>query len=77
MKWPKHDNMRFKYSKHADVLYIKLSSLDVSESDQEKPGVIIDYAENGEIAGIEVLMASKRVDQVNGVLYELAWEKRA
>jgi len=46
--------------------------LDVSESDQEKPGVIIDYAENGEIVGIEVLMASKRVDQVNGVLYELA-----
>jgi uncharacterized protein YuzE len=64
--------MKIRYDKEADVLYIKLSSLDVFESDQEKPGVIIDYAENGEIVGIEVLMASKRVDQVNGVLYELA-----
>jgi uncharacterized protein YuzE len=54
------------------MLYIKLSSLEVSESDQEKPGIIIDYASNGEIVGIEVLMASTKVDQVNGVLYELA-----
>jgi len=64
--------MKIKYDKEADVLYIKLSSLEVSESDQEKPGIIIDYAANGEIVGIEILMASKKVDQVNGVLYELA-----
>jgi uncharacterized protein YuzE len=64
--------MKIKYDKEADVLYIRLSSLEVSESDQDKPGIIIDYAENGEIVGIEILMASKKVDQVNGVLYELA-----
>jgi uncharacterized protein YuzE len=64
--------MKIKYDKEADVLYIRLSSLEVSESDQEKPGIILDYAKNGEIVGIEVLMASKKVDQVNGVLYELA-----
>jgi uncharacterized protein YuzE len=64
--------MKIKYDKEADVLYIRLSSLEVSESDQEKPGIILDYAENGEIVGIEILMASKKVDHVNGVLYELA-----
>ena len=64
--------MKIKYDKEADVLYIRLSSREVSESDQEKPGVILDYAENGEIVGIEILMASQKVDQVNGVLYELA-----
>jgi uncharacterized protein YuzE len=64
--------MKIKYDKEADVLYISLSTREVSESDQDKPGIIIDYAENGEIVGIEILMASQKVDQVNGVLYELA-----
>jgi len=63
--------MKIKYDKEADVLYIQLTSLTVTESDQEKPGIIIDFAQNNQIVGIEILNASANVDQVNGVLYEM------
>jgi uncharacterized protein YuzE len=63
--------MKIKYDKETDVLYIQLSSLAVAESDQEKPGIIIDFAHNNQIVGIEILNASANVDQVNGVLYEM------
>jgi len=63
--------MKIKYDKEADVLYIQLTSLNVTESDQEKPGIIIDFAQNNQIVGIEILNASANVDQVNGVLYEM------
>jgi uncharacterized protein YuzE len=64
--------MRIKYDKEADVLYIRFNSDVISESDQEKPGIIIDYNENGQIVGIEVLKASSKVDEINGVFYEFA-----
>jgi uncharacterized protein YuzE len=64
--------MRIKYDKEADVLYIRFNSDPISESDQEKPGIIIDYNENGQIVGIEVLKASSKVDEINGVFYEFA-----
>ncbi|MBC8321341.1 MAG: DUF2283 domain-containing protein [Bacteroidetes bacterium] len=63
--------MKIKYDKETDVLYIQLSSLAVAESDQEKQGIIIDFASNNQIVGIEILNASANVDQVNGVLYEM------
>ena len=63
--------MKIKYDKETDVLYIQLSSLAVFESDQEKQGIIIDFAQNNQIVGIEILNASANVDQVNGVLYEM------
>ena len=64
--------MKIKYDKESDVLYIKFNSEPIAESDQEKPGIIIDYSENGQIVGIEVLKASSRVDEINGVFYEFA-----
>ena len=64
--------MKIKYDKESDVLYIRFNYEPISESDQEKPGIIIDYNENGQIVGIEVLKASSKVDEINGVFYEFA-----
>ena len=52
--------MKVKYDKETDVLYIQLSNSPVTESDSDKPGVILDYDEAGNIAGIEVLNASDK-----------------
>jgi uncharacterized protein YuzE len=64
--------MKIRYDKEADVVYIRLSELSVVESDQEKPGIIIDYSEKGQIVGIEILNASESMVHENGILYEVA-----
>ncbi len=64
--------MKIRYDKEADVVYIRFSDLSVAESDQEKPGIILDYAESGQIVGIEILNASASMVNENGILYEVA-----
>lgn len=64
--------MVIKYDKEIDVIYIKFSDEKVFESDEEKSGIILDYDETGNIIGIEVLEASKKTSQPNGILYEVA-----
>lgn len=64
--------MKIKYDKEADVVYIRFSELSVSESDQEKPGIILDYSSDGQIVGIEILNASATMANENGILYEVA-----
>lgn len=64
--------MVIKYDKESDVIYIQFSEKKVVESDEDKPGVILDYGENGEIVGIEILNASKQTNQPNGIQYEVA-----
>ncbi len=64
--------MKVKYSKEVDVLYIQLNESAVAESDESKPGVIIDYNEAGVIVGIEILKASAQIAQPEMVDLELA-----
>lgn len=64
--------MRVKYDKEVDIVCITLANLPVAESDEEKPGIVPDYAHNGSIAGIEILEASKKLPQPNRLEYEVA-----
>jgi len=64
--------MKVKYDKEVDVLYISLNQEAIDESDESKPGIVIDYSEKGNIVGIEILDASKRITLPNKVEYEVA-----
>ncbi|HAQ20613.1 MAG TPA: hypothetical protein DCR40_15495 [Prolixibacteraceae bacterium] len=64
--------MLIKYDKEVDVVYIQFSEKKVNESDEDKPGIILDYDDEGNIVGIEVLEASKKMLNPNGVTYEVA-----
>ena len=64
--------MKVKYDKEVDVLYITFSQDPIKESDEEKPGIILDFAENGSIVSIEVLNASKQMPNPSKVEYEVA-----
>ncbi|MDX2045810.1 MAG: DUF2283 domain-containing protein [Chitinophagaceae bacterium] len=64
--------MKVKYDKETDVLYIQLNSNPVSESDSDKPGLILDYDNQQNIVGIEVLNASKKMEKPLKVEYEIA-----
>lgn len=63
--------MVIKYNKEIDAIYIKFSDAKIFESDEEKPGIILDYDESGNIIGIEIPEASKKINQPNGIIYEV------
>ncbi len=54
--------MKFHYYEETDSLYIDLSSRKSKESIDVSPGVVIDYAKDGRIVGIDIQHASKVVD---------------
>jgi uncharacterized protein YuzE len=64
--------MKVKYDKEVDILYIKLNDLPIKESDEDKPGVILDYAADGSIVGLEILNASVKMPQPNVLEHEVA-----
>jgi uncharacterized protein YuzE len=64
--------MKVKYDQQVDILYISFNDEEVHESDEEKPGVIIDYSKDGSVVGIEILDASKHMTNPTKVEYEVA-----
>ncbi|MBK6902005.1 MAG: DUF2283 domain-containing protein [Saprospirales bacterium] len=63
--------MQLKYSKEPDILLIRFSDNPISESDEPKPGLIIDYDKDGNVVRIEILDASKRVQAPFKLEYEV------
>jgi uncharacterized protein YuzE len=54
--------MKVTYDPEVDVLRILFSNAPIEESDEEKPGVVIDYDKAGTMVGLEILDASKRME---------------
>ena len=51
--------MKIEYDPTADALYVRLSDQSIIESEQIKPGIVLDYDEEGNVVGSEVLRVSK------------------
>jgi len=50
-----------------DALRIIFRDAPIEESDEDKPGVILDYDPDGNVVGLEVLNASRRVAELWGL----------
>ncbi|MEK6301620.1 MAG: DUF2283 domain-containing protein [Acidobacteriota bacterium] len=61
--------MKVTYDPEVDVLRILFSSAPIEESDEDKPGVILDYDKDGNVVGLEVLNASQRIENPRSVEY--------
>lgn len=59
--------MKVKYDIETDILYIKLSEKPIVDSDEDKPGLILDFSEDGSLVGIEIVNASKNIDNLNKI----------
>ncbi|MBD3337984.1 MAG: DUF2283 domain-containing protein [Candidatus Lokiarchaeota archaeon] len=57
--------MKLKIDREADALYLSLDDSPVLESDEVSPGIILDYNDQEEIVGIEILNLSKRSPRLN------------
>jgi uncharacterized protein YuzE len=64
--------MKSIYDPVADVLRILFSNAPIEVSDEEKPGKVLGYNKGGNIAGLEVLSASKRIGNPRSVEYAVA-----
>jgi uncharacterized protein YuzE len=54
--------MKVIYNPEVDVLNILFSTAAVAESNEGKPGVIMDYDKDGNLVGLEILDASMRIE---------------
>lgn len=63
--------MKVTYDPSVDALRIRLSDAPVEESDEDKPGIILDYDAEGRIVAIEILDASKHAASPRSLEYSI------
>ncbi len=63
------ETMKVTYDSEVDVLRVLFRDSPIEESDEDKPGVILDYDKDGNIVGLEVLNASQRIENPRAVEY--------
>ncbi len=64
--------MKVIYDQAADTLTIILTENPIAESDEDKPGVILDYDDKGNLVSLEILDASKRVNVPSKIEYQVS-----
>jgi len=64
--------MKATYDPATDTLTLELKPGPVAESDEDKPGVILDYDDAGDLVGIEILDASRRVAEARSMQFQVA-----
>ena len=64
--------MKVIYDRETDTLTIIFTEVPVAESDEDKPGVILDYDASGNLVSLEVLDASRRVTSPSRIEYQVA-----
>ena len=63
--------MKVSYDHRTDSLTVILKEgVAVAESDEDKPGVILEYDEHGNLLSLEILDASRRVTDARKIEYQ-------
>ena len=57
--------MKLHIDKEADALYLRLDDSRIIESEEVSPGVVLDFNEDNQVVGIELLHLSRRSPQLN------------
>lgn len=63
--------MKVIYDPETDSLDMILKEGPIVESDEDKPGIILDYDSEGNIVSIEVLNASEKMEKPIGISFEI------
>ncbi|MGB8648928.1 MAG: DUF2283 domain-containing protein [Anaerolineae bacterium] len=64
--------MKIIYDRETDTLTIIFADTPVAESDEDKPGTILDYDAAGNLVSMEILDASHRVKAPSQIEYQVA-----
>ncbi|MCC5829555.1 MAG: DUF2283 domain-containing protein [Phycisphaeraceae bacterium] len=63
--------MKVIYDPRTDTLTVRFKPGEVAESDESKPGLILDFDEQGGLLALEILDASKHVEETRSVQIEV------
>lgn len=55
--------MKVHFDRESDALYIRLDDSRIVESEEVKPGVVLDFNEQNQVVGVEILDAGKRIPE--------------
>lgn len=64
--------MKAVYDPETDTLRVIFNQAVIEESDEEKPGIILDYDREGNIVALEILDARQRTDNPRSFEYAVA-----
>ncbi len=64
--------MRATYDPEVDVLRIVFSDRPIEESDEDKPGMILDYDSAGNVVALEILDASMKMENPRAFEFAVA-----
>lgn len=53
--------MRLHYDKEADALYLRLDESEIVESEEVRPGILLDFNADEQVVGVEILNLESRV----------------
>lgn len=57
--------MRVHFDEKADAIYMRLDESKIVESQEVQPGIVLDFNENHQVVGIEILKVKDRVPLAN------------
>ncbi len=57
--------MKVKLDKDGDALYFRLRAGEIIDSEEVRPGVILDFDENDQVVGVEFLQVSERASSAD------------
>ena len=63
--------MRVIYDSETDTLTVIFADTAVTESDEDKPGIVLDYDASGNLVSLEILDASQRVGLPTQIEYQV------
>ena len=63
--------MRVRFGPDGDALYIRLTETEIDESEEVRPGIVLDYDVDGRVVGIEVLGVQRRLPEVRPAMTEM------
>lgn len=55
--------MKVHFDRESDALYFRLDDSKIVESEEVKPGILLDFNEQNQVVGIEILDVAKRVPE--------------
>jgi uncharacterized protein YuzE len=66
--------MRIRYDKEVDALTLRFDDSSVVESEEVKPGIVVDFNAEGQVVGVEVLDLKRQVPaaDLEGLKFDVA-----